>query len=1025
MNAREASIISPAQRRRMEVAPDENRRSVGAQLTSAGKGIAGAAKDIARGVIELPAQVVGGFGDAIKEAADLLTDVFGLPPEKQLIDIKDPASVTGNLIRKTSQFLTGFTTALKATQAIGLGKIVGSMVAGAVADATVFDPQEERLSNLIQEFPALQNPVTAFLEADPGDSDALGRFKAALEGLGLGVVAEGFIVSAKVLRQARIVKREQAKVEADQQIVEKVADIKEEKFVPFTEKLGDPKQPAFKIGKETAPEEAALNINLSRLNTTEDVEKLIENVAKSDAVKINKARRQQITLDETSQLADELGLTVDQLLTRRRGQAFNAEQAVAARKILVASGENIISLAKTASTGSEADLAIFKRAMAQHQAIQEQVSGLTAEAGRALGSFRIVAESASAQNRAIREALESAGGADTVRFIADGVAQLEHAGQINQFVRLSAGKKTKDAIYEAWINGLLSSPATHTVNVLGNSMTIGWAVGERKVASWIGRALGDQNIPDGEVAAQLKGMVEGAKDGMRLSWKALKTGVPSDPIQKIETIGRRSISAEALELSGTAGKFADYLGETVRVPGRLLTASDELFKAIGYRMELNAQAYKTAYNEGLRGDQLALRMDNIIKNPPENLHLFAIDAGRYQTFTKPLGEAGQAIQKAVTRIPGARVIVPFMRTPTNIIKYVGERTVLAPLAKGVREEIAAGGARRDMALAKIATGTMIMAASADYTLSGQITGAGPTNSAMRNILRETGWQPYSIRVGDTFMAYNRLDPIGATVGIAADIAEIIGQTGEFDALDLATASVASVAQNVTSKTYLSGVSQLFEVLASASSDPGKNNRNAQRWIERLAGSVIPAGIAQLERTLNPELSATQGIIEKIKSRIPGYSDDLPPRRNIFGEPIILSGGLGPDIMSPLYTSEVKINPVAEEIVQQQSLIRMPLKNINGIELDTRQYDEYILLYSGKNNRFVQMPLKQKLATLFRSPQYQIATEGQEGGKSVLIRATFEAYRESAKAAMIENHPDLQMSIMKLKTKKAEKLIGIR
>jgi hypothetical protein len=114
-----------------------------------------------------------------------------------------------------------------------------------------------------------------------------------------------------------------------------------------------------------------------------------------------------------------------------------------------------------------------------------------------------------------------------------------------------------------------------------------------------------------------------------------------------------------------------------------------------------------------------------------------------------------------------------------------------------------------------------------------------------------------------------------------------------------------VAQNVTSKTYLSGLAEFFDVMSSVSADPENNNTRAQAWIERLAGTVVPSGVAQLERTLDPGLSATNGIIEKIKSRLPGYSDDLPPRRNIFGEPIILSGGLGPDIMSPIYKSTDK------------------------------------------------------------------------------------------------------------------------
>lgn len=55
---------------------------------------------------------------------------------------------------------------------------------------------------------------------------------------------------------------------------------------------------------------------------------------------------------------------------------------------------------------------------------------------------------------------------------------------------------------------------------------------------------------------------------------------------------------------------------------------------------------------------------------------------------------------------------------------------------------------------------------------GLITGRGPADYRENNVLRETGWQPYSIRVGDTYYAYNRFEPVGILFGLAADWADI-------------------------------------------------------------------------------------------------------------------------------------------------------------------------------------------------------------------------------------------------------------
>jgi len=500
----------------------------------------------------------------------------------------------------------------------------------------------------------------------------------------------------------------------------------------------------------------------------------------------------------------------------------------------------------------------------------------------------------------------------------------------------------------------------------------------------------------------------------------LKTGEPTDPLQKVEAEKFRAITSENLNIAGPAGRFADFMGEAIRVPGRLLTAGDEFFKSVGYRMELYSQAYRQAFNEGLRDEAAAKRVVQIIENPPENIKQAAIDASRYQTFTNQLGKTGKAVEQVRNNIPYARVVMPFVRTPVNVMSYAFERTPLAPLSSSFREEIAAGGARRDLAMGKLIAGSMAMAVSADLVMSGSITGAGPTNRDMRNIKRATGWQPYSIKVGDKYYAYNRLDPVGALLGLSADVTEIIGQTTEAEAAQIATAAALSVAQNMASKTYMSGVTDFFDAFFSASLDPESSNYKLMSYLQRQAASVVPASVANIERYLSPEMSATYGFLDRVKSRIPGYSDDLPPRRNIFGEPVVLEGGIGPDIMSPIYTSTVKDDPVADEMVRQQVAVGMPRRQIQGIELDAQQYDRYVLLYSG-----IEAPtsLKDQLRTMFNTREYKNASDGPEGGKALMIKSVFTAYRDMAQAQMLAEDDQLTNQITLAQEQRVEKLLG--
>ena len=1039
MNYRESTQMTPAQMFRAQQGAKAKEQTVGEMASSAASAAGDVALDIGKGVVELPRALLGGFLEATAEAAEALESIIPLGGETMRIDA--PESVTGNLVSGLTQFATGFMPALRAAKAAKLG--AGAYpAAGAVADAFFFDPKEERLSNLVQEYPELENPVTEYLATSPDDSEAEGRFKNAIEGLGIGAAADGLIKGVKFYKARRetaaAIEAEtgkpiediQAEVEAAQseagvaQATAKADAALEGEYIPFEAKA-EASSPDFQVGSTAAGAERAQNINLNNVETTEDVEMLIKGVAEADAIPINEARREVITNRETEKLAGDLGMTVGELLARRSGEAFNAEQVLAARKILLASGENLVGLAKKAKNGGDDDMALFQRAMSQHRAIQAQVSGLTAEAGRALQSFRILSKSGIEQERAIKEALDASGGIDRVRDIADKMSTLDDPNQLGKFVRDAQKASTPDMIYEVWINSLLSSPTTHVVNAVSNAVVSMYSVGERKIASVISQTVGSGEIPTGESTAAMFGMVNGWRDGLRLGWQALKTGEPADALTKIESQGYKSVTSESLGVSGPLGQAADFVGEVVRTPGRFLTAGDELFKAVGYRTELYGLAYRQAAGEGLKGEALGARIAQITENPPANLHLAAVDASRYQTFTAPLGEAGQSIQDFRNKVPGARVIMPFIRTPVNIMKYIAERTPLAPIMSHVKADIDAGGARKDMALARIATGSMIMAVSADFAGQGLITGQGPKDSSMRNILRDTGWQPYSIKFGDTYYAYNRLDPLGAFLGLSADISEIIGQTdSEVDGIDLASAAVASTVQNVASKTWLSGVMQFFDVMSSVSSDPEENNKQAKRWMARLSGTVVPSVVAQVERTMSPGLSATYGILDQIRSRIPGYSEGLPPRRNIFGEPIVLEGGLGPDIMSPIYTSSVKDSPVSEEIYRQKAEIRMPLKSINGVELSPEQYDKYILLYSGQDNTQMRgVTLKEALSDTFSKPGYQNATEGRDGGKALIIRSVFDSYRKTAQAQMIKEDPTLQSDIESVQRKKVENLTG--
>lgn len=1042
-----------------------------AVLGPGGTAVAGLSKiidlDPVGTVIELPRQILAGSLDALTEAATTLNEMFPLGPEEgfQFEIEAEPRTVLGAGARGISQFMTGFIPALKAVKTLKIaetarkagkaagaaGTITEGAIAGALTDAFAFDPDEERLSNLIKDL-GIETPVTDYLAASPDDTRAEGRVKNALEGLALGGIADGLMTAFRMYKARKPIQeaaQEQGK-SVDELVNEAMQSYKggadyvepalrmpeDQEFLPFDEAL-DVVQPTIRLnapsGSTLADPEDAQNINLGRLDTTDDVKDLLDSVAIADADTINEARGQKITNAELVDLAEQVGMTPEMLLKRRPREAFTAEEALAARQILVASGENIIRLAKQAEVGGDLELALLRRAMAQHQAIQHQVAGMTAEAGRALQSFRIQAASTKEQQRAIEDAINDSGGFDINKQLAKRLGQLENSKEVGQVLSQMHGNRWWNASSELFINGILSGAPTHMANVSSNLFVNALTVSERKVASLFG-----DSIQPGEADAMLVGMVHGMRDGFRLGWQALRTGEPSDQFVKIDTNKYKAIAGEKFGLTGPLGRVVDYMGIAIRTSGRLLTAEDEFFKAVGYRMELHAQAYRTAFNEGLTGDEAAARVAEIINNPPQNIKMASIDAARYGTFTNSVEGMKirrtkglrEAAERGKAEIPESRVILPFISTPSNIMSFGLERTPISMFSRGVKEELEAGGARRDLALAKIATGSMIMAVSADLALSGSITGGGPANRDMKNLLRATGWQPYSIKVGNTYYAYNRLDPLGMTIGLAADMTEIIGQKDEYDAQQIAVATTLALFQNLSSKTYLSSFTEFLDAFMSASDDPDSQNYKMERWLNRAAGGFIPfsSAMRSVERVMDPtvRIGFDQGTINnflrRVQTGIPGYSEDLPPRRNIFGDIIVLEGGIGPDIMSPVYQSEVKDNPVAEEMVRQRALAGMPRANIRGVDLDPWQYDRYVQLTAGVGDDGTPS-LYFKLDELIHSPRYKRMTDGRDGTKRKEILSVIDKYRTSAREALLREDVSLKLAIQNAEKEKQNKARG--
>lgn len=1080
-------------------------RDLGAALDSAGT--------VARNVAEIPLQIPAGVIDGVREvfrASDDIADQLNSLVPLSGVEPGDPSTPgrtiarnipqpfpdartpTGQVTRDASRFMFGFWRGMSATGAIGAagraGAIAQPFVAGAIADALFTDPTQQRLSDMWRQAGLPENALTDYLASDPADTRAEGRLKSAIEGLLTGGALEIAMVTARagraalrarmaasgapegerVLEQARqqygtmepqrlmaglgdpspeaprFAVRGQVRNDAERRFAERMDRARRD-----TAPAGDQAGAARAAAGMAADQEPAIFVNFARINEPEDVQAVIREMADRFAPQIDEARRGVVSNEQTQALADQLGMTVEDVVSRRRGP-MSAEEATAARTLLNQSAEQLIVTARRAAdaSSSEADQFAFRRMMAVHYAIQAEVLAARTETARALQAWSIPVGGGGVEAaRAVRQAMDASGGVATQQAIARRMVHLADSGAgpaaLSRFTRSGALARSFDVIQEAWVNALLSSPTTHMINVTSNAANAFAQVWERAAAQRIGNIIGEPGVVPGEALAMAYGMTTGVMDAFRLAARTYRLG---DGGQVAQMLGRTDLPRDAA-LSSQAwglvpqsglGRAVDFIGHhIVRQPSRFMGAEDAFFKSINYRMELHAASLREASQmlgpDGLpiQGPALWREMARIVNDPPEHIRMQAADAALYATFNRETYQGWTSVVRGLLglreRVPPAVFVIPFIRTPGNILSYTFERTPLAPLVGQWRADIAAGGARRDIALARLATGSAALLAFFDLAdrsmMPGpngepapfEISGRGPDDSGERQALERQGWQQYSIRYGDRWYSYNRLDPVGFMLGFASDARDLLRrreiEPQEVDEVnEIMAAAVATVARSAVDKTWMQGVSQLVEAL----SEP---ERGFASYINRLAGSAVPAVVSRAEQVMQPERSEPGNPYEAVLARIPGLSASVPLRRDLWGQTVRTDSGLGAavDAVSPFPASQVRDIPIDREIAR----LNLNIENISrrtdwndapvNLQYWPEVYDAYRRL-AGNELRHPawNMGARDMLSAVVEgrhelSDLYRNLSDGELGGRAQFIHNTIQEYRQLARQA-IEQDP---------------------
>jgi len=748
------------------------------------------------------------------------------------------------------------------------------------------------------------------------------------------------------------------------------------------------------------PKPKESNISLKNAQTTEDIDALIAKIADNNDA-FEESRRGVVPNSQT--VKESSNYSMEDLLGRKTGDAFNAAQVHSARTILLQSAKELKIAAQNILDGkaTEQDMLEFRQMSASHVAVQYQVSGMTAEAGRALQAFRITAKAESQVGvKQLNDALELSGGAGSAKALAQIIVDSKNLKDLNASTREVYGIKMTDLFFEHWINGLLSGPTTHFVNMGSNAAVLIHGVADRMAAAGWSRILRtspEDKVYDDEAYAQVIGLIMGFDDSLKMAWKSMKTGTGQfNQMSKIEQRRYNSIDSTkisdmltkngfgSIQKDSAMAKGIDLWGEFIRLPGRALQAEDDMFKVINYRMELNALAVRQARAEGLKGKELTVRIQELINKPTQEIHVGAVDFADKNTFTNPLGHRGRNIQAFISEQPLLKVLMPFVRTLVNIQKYTLTRTPLAVFAKSVRADLAAGGSKRDIAMGKMTVGTMFSTWGLYQAMQGKITGGGHAWAGVRKSDYRQGWQAYSIQGPDgVWVKYDRFDPVGLYLGLVADAYEISLYGTEEDANEAAMATAMALYKNMANKTYAKGFTEFHKAFT-------MGGNYWDNWANNLGASTIPytSLINTAKKMVDPVARDAQTVLERIKSRIPGLSTSLPPRVNLYGEPIVMNGGMMARGMNPFRTSKPEPTFVDTEIRGNEVNVNHVKSFLGGgrfkVALDTQQHHDY-KVFAGEE-------LYLELQDLMWSDLYKDSTTGPDGNRAMLIKQKVQELR---------------------------------
>jgi hypothetical protein len=342
---------------------------------------------------------------------------------------------------------------------------------------------------------------------------------------------------------------------------------------------------------------------------------------------------------------------------------------------------------------------------------------------------------------------------------------------------------------------------------------------------------------------------------------------------------------------GRLGLLADRAAREEGLRGHALDRRVQ--EMLGRTDEQNQLHLQTAAGEGYTGAALQARVNELREQSlPMHMNADASDFAGVATYNHEprgfLGAVGKSVARLSQKFPLLRAVVPFTRIVANVtnrgLNYTpwGFKRALRGYSG---EEGTPKGDEHAQLMARATMGTVGLSALLALQQKGviQINGGGPQDTEKRKQLRETGWRPYSLKIGDKYVSYV-YTPIGLGLSILGNMSDAVryGEMDQPDAMTRAGYAIARVGSTIFSQSFLSGLSNLFGAL----SDPGRSVSSIRSMISQTGGTLsTPRILLDIERLFDRRQFTSTSIAGDLVNNTPFAALVNKPALNAFGEPV--------------------------------------------------------------------------------------------------------------------------------------------